>query len=79
MDTLERKAANKDNSCLSLGVRDSVAVGGVGFDKDVLLELLKGLSRAASSTRTYCLEAYAASAYMLRIQLERAQMLAWEA
>lgn len=52
---------------MSLGIRDSVAVGGVGFDKDVLLELLKGLSRAASSTRTYCLEAYAASAYMLRI------------
>jgi hypothetical protein len=67
MDTLERKAGNKDSSCLSLGIRDSVAVSGVGFDKDVLLELLKGLSRAAGSTRTYCLKAYAASVNMLRI------------
>jgi hypothetical protein len=44
-----------------------LAEGGVGFDKDVLLELLKGLSRAAGSTRTYCLKAYAASVYVLRI------------
>jgi hypothetical protein len=44
-----------------------LAEGGVGFDKDVLLGLLKGLSRAAGSTRTYCLKAYAASVYVLRI------------
>jgi hypothetical protein len=79
MDTLERKAGNEDNSCLSLGIRDSVAVGGVGFDKDVLLELLIGLSRAAGSTRTYRWKAHAVSVDMLTELLERVQMLAREA
>jgi hypothetical protein len=67
VDTLERKAGNGDNSCLSLGGQASVMIGVGGLDGDVLLELLEGLSRAAGSTRKYRWQAYAASVYMLRI------------
>jgi len=75
MDALERKAGNEDNCSSYMDGQDSAVVGVGGFDEDVLLEWLEGLSRVADSTRTYRWKVYAVSVDMVTVQLERVQML----
>jgi hypothetical protein len=65
METLvsRRKARKEDNYSSYLGVQDSVAIGVGGFDEDVLLGLLGGMSRVVDSIWSYRWKAYTTSVH----------------